>query len=719
MPLRSAHGQPRRRWRDCRAVRIITLVTVAALPPIFSAHLHWWVSGLFVLLGLVIYGLPDWRRFSLKRSWAISGVVFAESIRRRVLLIILVAIPGIIVVSQLQNPMDEQDAIRQTTKVCLFASGIVVVMTSIILACTNLPREIESHVIFTVVTKPTTRLEIVLGKIIGFGRVSATVLILMGLFSYGYLHLRAHRLLAAVQDTLDHGNVDLNKRASLEFYKMSGLLAARQYSAAMDLQIYSRLPKVGDDTRYMRGSDGSFAVRFLVDPQKLLVPGTTDQVTNIDVEVTLGRKALKNHVPAANDRSSAATATTLPWLIQNPDATPDQITVNGAKPPSVPGISVLILDPTMHTLVENQHISGGKPVPIADPDGNLPTIVPVAADGVQRIVGDLDVPGKRLFYVQVSGTTGDDEYFVGVKPVVLRLSDGTRIDPYVDPRGTMFRPQFFGRNSSAGMQLKGESNDPPVAVYRFRPESNASSAKAVNFELEVPIERDDEDTTEERRTKLELTIRDRATNQLSPPVFAYPDSRRTTYFSMPASSIPNKDFDLIVKCLTAGHYVSLTPRSMSIVTENQSFFLNLAKSLLVLWLLTLLVVIVSVFASTFVSWPIAIVLTIFILLGHWGVEQLGDSLAPGLGNSIATDLGLRRADVARTVSRSVDALTKLLNTISSILPNISQFSAIEDLEGSAAVPWSRITDSLKVLTMFGTPMTVLAYIFLRRKEVAP
>ena len=118
-----------------------------------------------VVLGMGIFGIPDLMRFSIKRIWAISGVCYQESIRRRVLWIIPLAILGLVIVVQLQQPIDEQDAIRQTTKFCLFATGLVVVISTIILACTNLPREIENRVIFTVVSKPTTRLEIVLGKI--------------------------------------------------------------------------------------------------------------------------------------------------------------------------------------------------------------------------------------------------------------------------------------------------------------------------------------------------------------------------------------------------------------------------------------------------------------------------------------------------------------------------------------------------------------------------
>ena len=80
----------------------------------------------------------------------------------------------------------EADAIRQTIKVAMFATGLIAVcVLMIILGCTNLPKEIDNRVIYTIVTKPTTRLEIVLGKIIGFARVSATILFIMGLSHLG------------------------------------------------------------------------------------------------------------------------------------------------------------------------------------------------------------------------------------------------------------------------------------------------------------------------------------------------------------------------------------------------------------------------------------------------------------------------------------------------------------------------------------------------------
>jgi hypothetical protein len=199
----------------------------------------------------------------------------------------------------------------------------------------------------------------------------------------------------------------------------------------------------------------------------------------------------------------------------------------------------------------------------------------------------------------------------------------------------------------------------------------------------------------------------------------YPENNRTTYFNLPANLIGGSDFDLVIRCLTPAHYLSVQARSLQMVTADETFAFNLFKSLLILWLLAILVVSVSVFCSTFLSWPIAIVLTVLILLGRWGVDQLGDSLAPGIGNMVAQDFGFRRPEVAKTVSTTVEALSHLLNAVSAVLPDISRFSALEDIERGVAVPLVRIKESLAVLALFGLPMLVLAYVFLRNKEVAP
>ena len=198
-----------------------------------SNNWGWLIAAGVVVLGLGIFGPADTRRFSFKRTWAISSVCFAESIRKRILWITPLAIVGVIGITQFQRAFDEQDAVRQSVKICLFATGLVVVLTTIILACTNIPKEIESRVVYTVMTKPVTRLELVLGKVIGFSRVALAMVLIMGVFTWIYMRITSVQKQQQIAYRLNEGDISDTERARLGEYQKTGLLTARSFWTAL------------------------------------------------------------------------------------------------------------------------------------------------------------------------------------------------------------------------------------------------------------------------------------------------------------------------------------------------------------------------------------------------------------------------------------------------------------------------------------------------------
>src|SRR5262245_43798335 len=109
---------------DLGAFRYRTMLA-DILPRYVQENLFPLTAVAIVLIGLFVVGLKDLVRFSLIRAWAISSVCFAQSIRRKVLWITPLVIAGVLVVAQFQKPIDQQDAIRQTTVYCLFATGLL------------------------------------------------------------------------------------------------------------------------------------------------------------------------------------------------------------------------------------------------------------------------------------------------------------------------------------------------------------------------------------------------------------------------------------------------------------------------------------------------------------------------------------------------------------------------------------------------------------------
>jgi ABC-type transport system involved in multi-copper enzyme maturation permease subunit len=681
------------------------------MPALIESHTQWWVAGAIVFLGLVVYGFKDVIRFSFKRAWAISKVAFSESIRRKVLWITPLAILGVIAVSQLQKATDEQDAIRQTIKYSLFATGLLVTVTAIILACTNLPKEIDTRVIYTIVTKPTTRLEIVVGKVIGFAKVSAAILLIMGLFTFAYLHLRAWSMRRDIQDRLAAGSIEPMSRATYEYWAANGLLSSRSFARAREFQVFSKPPAENSTVRwFFGGGEGELLVPFKLSEREVAL-GAVPGAAGIAVRMKIGHAKSHYKDPAAEQ----AREQSLPVGVAAPGA-------------DAPRIAINILDENFNSLIDSRQLPDNGTAGLPDPTGQSTVRVLLPPEVVPNLLR------SSVIWVSVTGSTPGIEYFVDTRSsrdptgnAVFLVAEGPNnmqvgISPMNNPSGEeVASPILRARMGNYGQQLRGGKPDrSPVAVFKFRDAVPGRSDGQIGFELKCGIEQNsDESADEVAATAVEVVVA-KPGGAMSNPVTIYPENNRTCYFNIPAPEVAGGEFDIHVRNSSPGHFVGLQRMSIAMAASTESFNLNLAKSLGILWMLSILVVIISLFCSTFLSWPIAIVLTLLMLLGHWGVAQLSDTLAPGIGNQIATEMfGSGDAAQSKVVSASVEALTRLLNMVAKVLPDIGQFSAIESIEGGMTITGSQLLAPLLVLLAFGVPLLVLSYVIFCWKEVAP
>ena len=691
----------------------------------FLQNAGWTVAAAIVLVGLV-YGFADIARLSPVRVWAISSVSFAESIRRRVLWVTPVAIVGIIAVAQFLDPVDPQDALRQTTKVCLFATGMVVVVTAIILACTNLPKEIESRVIYTIVTKPTTRLEIVLGKVLGFARVSAVIILIMGAFTLAYLKLREWRSRAWIREQLASGRIEGQARPAFELYASNGLLVTKSMAEPTAIEVVARPPQ-GESEVVMAGAESQyFKVPFnLSADDKAAIRSAVASGGALFILNTLGyeqriptpeeAKQIRDlRLPVASVGGQPAQGSILPSL-------PTLASV--ALP--IPQINVHLYSQGMDKLVEDKYVADGKQVDLP-PGGGQPRPVPAF---ISNDVIDQVLAVDRL-YVQVEAATMTVDYHVGPTPTVLAYVTGPSAAPQIIPPASSpadpskpAPPIFESFRGRFGMQLKGRADGSgSVAVFPFTGvEVPASGADGrVTFETRIGIESSGEFDTEANVTPhMAMQVHNRRTGKTSEPFDVRIESNRVVPVSVPAELLSGGDFDVWFRGLNHGTWYGLEASSLSIVRNTQPFSWNLLKGLFVLWLMAILVVAIAVFTSTFLSWPIAVVLTLFILLGHWAVSQLGDVAGSGLGTEMTQAMGLDDPTAARIVRTSVGALTSTLTFVAQFLPDISKFPVTEDIERGVSVPAHKIAGAAWVLLGYGLPVVVLSYIFLRNKEVAP
>jgi ABC-type transport system involved in multi-copper enzyme maturation permease subunit len=704
----------------------------------------WLIPTAIVVLGLLIFGFRDVMRLSFTRVWAISGVCFSESLRRRILLVTPLAVVGVLVVTQFQSPIDEQDAIRESLKFCLFSTGLVLVLTTIILACTSIPKEIETKVIFTIVTKPTTRLEIVLGKIVGFARVSATVLAIMGIFTWGFLGLRSWVLNGYITQRLASGvTLPPAEKALLEHFQANGLLEARSLAAPRTIAILAKDPGQSGNDRWMFGSKNQQCiVQFQLNDAQQWAAVHDGIYLSAAVKWEKYQDVKPSAIPTGGRTGFAITV---------PDGHPPfaNATVN---PPSA---EIEVLDPDLNALISSQQLyvppfpadpKKAPPtetaLPLADEPDTAKTItVWIHPQYVESLTKNLVTSQKiPYFYVRVTGEIDGYRYGLdathaitmtirppangmenlGGKPGDIVVSPNLDQDnqPIITYRGqtAMFGQQIEGGGPASDLKL-------PLAAYTFRDtRSDAISADGnVSMEFTGPIDRVDAKVSEhDDPTNVDVTVRDlkNPSHEFKRSILV--ENRRTSFFDVPAEVVASGDFQVVLRDRTEGHYLCLLDDSLQVVTDRQPFAWNLAKSLLVLWMLSLLVVTISIFCSTFVSWPIAVVMTTIILLGHWTILMIGDQNAVGLGRQISRDFFASATGAqAHVIDTSVEKLTTMVNDLAAVLPDVSHFDATGNIEKGRIVGASALGEGFLVLAQFGLPLTVLGYLLMKIKEVAP
>ncbi len=684
------------------------------------------ISCVLCLIVIVPAVISDFARFSIIRAWAISSVCFQQAIRRRVLWMTPLVILAIIVVTQLARPFDPQDDIRQATKFCLFATGLLLVMVIIILACTNLPKEIETRVIYTIATKPTTRFEIIVGKILGFSRVSAAILLIMGVFTFAFLEWRASTLLSIVRSRLETNSVESVNRPTLEYYAAAGLLHARDYGMPIPdgLQVYSTVPTKNKKS-WNTGSSGQ---EILIPFKNFAVP-LKKRRGDAGPEGKGSAFTIITHLDYRQIGPSPSTAPATQASATRPATSPATAPTTAAT--TRPAHIAISIHNSAREAVVNPQLTGTRQgLRLTAPNQPAESHVEEQAVELLQNAGD-------TIYVCIAGLNHEYEY--SADPGSLKTP---RVEVFVPELNQTFKP--IGRPIHRGLttQIYGQeiagSKDGKrsVAVYQFRKvKYHPDQAGNCPFELHIGVERgsdaDAADLTDAdmtRPTSLIMTFTNLKTSKQWTSGMLSPESMRSMFFNVPKSAIEGGDFDVAIRCLTPGQRVGfkgplpkvegVQASSLRIVSDNQSFAFNLCKSLFVMWLMSVLVIIISVFCSTFVSWPIAVVLTLVLLLSHWGVQQIGAS--SGIGRQVATDLFKGATPVqAHAISETVEGLNTMLTHLSKFLPDIAQFASSEQIEAGVAVPLVVIKNSLRVTLLFGIPMLLLSYIFLKYKEVAP
>lgn len=197
-----------------------------------------------------------------------------ESLRKKTLHVLIGL--GILIMAVLPviPTTDEPDAGVKMILVVFFQVVVLLCISGVILlSATSLPYEIEDKTIYGILSKPVSRLKVIVGKITGFALLSAILLVILSLFNLVSVYYRASHL--------------------PEEYR--GILKARKEFAASDFSIEGKLHHTREGIAWIAGGRSGVARWSFSDIQKTH-ENTSGFETDCNLKLESGR-GLSDTIP--------------------------------------------------------------------------------------------------------------------------------------------------------------------------------------------------------------------------------------------------------------------------------------------------------------------------------------------------------------------------------------------------------------------------------------
>ena len=181
----------------------------------------------------------------------IASHTFREAIRQKILNVLIGLGILVIAISPFIPTTDEPDARIKMMLVVFFQIVVLLSIVGVILlSATSLPHEIENRTIYGILSKPISRLKIIVGKIIGFAFLSALVLIILGLLNIIVIQRIASRLPEGYKGISKARNEFKASRFYIQgksHHEREGIIWIEGGRTGIALWSFSRLYKGSDD----------------------------------------------------------------------------------------------------------------------------------------------------------------------------------------------------------------------------------------------------------------------------------------------------------------------------------------------------------------------------------------------------------------------------------------------------------------------------------------
>ena len=207
----------------------------------------------------------------------------------------------------------------------------------------------------------------------------------------------------------------------------------------------------------------------------------------------------------------------------------------------------------------------------------------------------------------------------------------------------------------------------------------------------------------------------------------------TNSWSFPASMLVGSRgyLTLEVQCLSPTQYLGMAEGDLFIVADQGSFTVNFLKGLLGIWLQAMVLTAIGVWAGTFLSWPVALLITVFFFVAGQLFFPVLDQLAAGqlVGGgpfesmirmlSHENQMSELDATLGVILARSLDAIVvPIMSLLIYVVPNFSNLDLSNLVADGFAIPWALLFQFALLALGYALPFSVAGYFILKNREVA-
>lgn len=542
---------------------LILLVVALLLSLLISVLRYGPARGLQIVSSTLRQGVIDLVRISPRRVIGLSGLATREALRRHVWVVLVIYVLVLMFAGWMLSS-DSPEPAKLYLSFVLQATTYLLLLVALFLSAMSLPTDIKNHTIYTIVTKPVRPSEILLGRLIGFTVVGTLLLVIMAVASYVFVS----RMVSHEHELTAPSMLPIREQGKVVAYAGTTSLANR-HRHQVRLEADAFRPGI--------------AVRTAPDGKAAMVTHTTSEAREAGIRVG------------------------------------DRIVTIDDKP-------ITLTD--KRTPAERIRGTAGSPVRLSVQQGNSAaksyelsrTRATVYTDRVQGHVHRVTAraEGGQVQYV-VGPPEGD---LVARVPVYgkLRFLD---YEGNVDSRGISVGDIYKYRSYIFGGKMES-------AIWTFNDVDADGYPNGLSLDLSIGVYRSHKgDVTEGVRGS--IVIRNPKTERQSQEIVFTSQENKLDRIEIPRQMIDvrGQPLDLFndlvsdgtvevwIRCVDRGQFFGMAPADLYIRSPDGSYTVNFVKRYIQVWLQMLLVTSIALFCSTFLSGPVAIVLTLFtIIIGH-------------------------------------------------------------------------------------------------------